>query len=119
MEGSTRRLFFAIVLPMRADAVCVESSSPARDVHSAPFASEWMTLSKQAHIDLVQQAHYFRALHERAYVFTGGAGHRKRRLGRHVPQEFVNLSPPPARQVTRWELPQAPGWEPARCGARL
>jgi len=51
---------------MRAEAVCVESSLPARDAHSVPFASEWVTLSKQAHIDLVHQAHYFRALHERA-----------------------------------------------------
>ena len=48
----------------------------------------------------------------------GRAQHRKRRLGRRASPEFVNLSPAPARQVIRWELPRAPSWELARCGAR-
>jgi chemotaxis protein histidine kinase CheA len=40
-----------------------------------PFASEWVTLTRQAHIELVMRAHYFESMHERA-VATGiyGAG---------------------------------------------
>jgi len=51
---------------MRTDAICLESSLPTRGAHSVPFASEWVTLSRQAHVDLVHQRHYFRALHKRA-----------------------------------------------------
>ena len=41
----------------------------------------------------------WQALSSTARTYSGAAQHRKRRLGRHAPQEFVNLSPPPARHV--------------------
>ena len=53
---------------MHADAVPPESASPASDAHSAPFASEWVTLSRLEHIELVSRAHRYRSLHERAVI---------------------------------------------------
>ncbi len=51
---------------MRAEPFPVKSSSPASDAQSVPFASEWVTLTRQAHIELVMQVHFFQAMHERA-----------------------------------------------------
>ena len=51
---------------MGAEPFPSESSSPASDAQSVPFASEWVTLTKQAHIELVMQVHFFKAMHERA-----------------------------------------------------
>ena len=69
---------------MHADVGCLESSSPARDAHSAPFASQWVTLSRQAHIDLVHQAHYFRALHERAVARAAWREDRYQKVWRQL-----------------------------------
>jgi len=57
---------FATVSAMPADAVPPQSASPGSDAHSAPFASEWVTLSRLEHIELVSQARRYRFLHERA-----------------------------------------------------
>ena len=51
---------------MGAQPFALESSSPASDAQSVPFASEWVTLTQQAHIELVMQIHFFQAMHERA-----------------------------------------------------
>lgn len=51
---------------MRSEPFALESSSPASDGQSVPFASEWVTLTRQAHIELVMHLHYFKTMHERA-----------------------------------------------------
>jgi len=51
---------------MGAQPFALESSSPASDAQSVPFPSEWVTLTQQAHIELVMQIHFFQAMHERA-----------------------------------------------------
>lgn len=51
---------------MRADPSPLGAKSPASDAPSVPFASQSVTLTRQAHIELVQRAHYFEAQHGRA-----------------------------------------------------
>ena len=51
---------------MRADPFPLEPIPPASDAGAVPFASEFVTLSRQAHIELVMQVHYFKTMHERA-----------------------------------------------------
>ena len=51
---------------MRADPFALETSPLASDAGAVPFVSEFATLSRQAHIELVMQTHYFKAMHERA-----------------------------------------------------
>ena len=51
---------------MRAKPFPLESSRPVSGSDTVPFASEFVTLTRQEHIELVMQAHYFRSLHERA-----------------------------------------------------
>lgn len=43
-----------------------DTSSMADDVSSTPFAQVWVTLTKQAHIELVAQANSWKSLHLRA-----------------------------------------------------
>lgn len=57
-----------------------QAIAPASDTGSAPFASEHVTLSKQEHIELVMQAHYFKSLHERAVIRAVWREDRYRRV---------------------------------------
>ena len=58
-------MLFANVATMFAESFSLESSQTAKDAGAVPFASEFVTLSKQERIELVMQAHYFQSLHER------------------------------------------------------
>jgi transposase len=50
-----------------AAAVCeAVASESADDVKPTPFSQQWVTLSRQEHIELVQQARSWKSLHERA-----------------------------------------------------
>jgi len=51
---------------MCAEPFPVESGLPASEAGRVPFASEWVTLTRRAHIELVMQAHFFQSMHERA-----------------------------------------------------
>ena len=62
----------------------VEAIAPESDTGSAPFASEHVTLSKQEHIELVMQAHYFKSLHERAVARAAWREDRYRRVLRQL-----------------------------------
>ena len=48
-------------------AVCeADASASVEDAKRTPFSREWVTLSKQQHIELVMQARSWKSLHERA-----------------------------------------------------
>lgn len=52
---------------MSAAAICeVVASESADDAKPTPFSQQWVTLSRQEHIELVQQACSWKSLHERA-----------------------------------------------------
>lgn len=69
---------------MCADPFALESSSPASDAQSVPFASEWVTLTRQAHIELVMRAHYFQSMHERAVARAAWRQARYQRVLREM-----------------------------------
>lgn len=62
----------------------MEAIPPESDTGSAPFASVHVTLSKQEHIELVMQAHYFKSLHERAVTRAAWREDRFRRVLRQL-----------------------------------
>lgn len=62
----------------------MEAIAPASNAGSAPFASEHVTLSKQEHIELVMQAHYFKSQHERAVSRAAWREDRYRRVLRQL-----------------------------------
>lgn len=48
-------------------AACeVDAGASVKDAKRTPFSQEWVTLSKQQHIELVMQARYWKSQHERA-----------------------------------------------------
>jgi transposase len=51
---------------MSAAACEADASASVEDAKRTPFSQEWVTLSKQQHIELVMQARSWRSLHERA-----------------------------------------------------
>jgi len=69
---------------MRADPFPLESSSPVSDAGSVPFASESVTLRRQEHIELVMQANYFKAMHERAVARAAWREDRYQRVLRQM-----------------------------------
>ena len=58
--------FFATVLRMEPDVCGLEAGRSAAQTSAAPWAHEYVELSKQAHSELVMQANYWKALHGRA-----------------------------------------------------
>ena len=54
---------------------CLMDVSPAvSDAKPVPFATVWVTLTKQEHIQLVMDAHYWRSAHQRATLRLQWAG---------------------------------------------
>ena len=51
---------------MSAAACEASASASADDAKPTPFSQQWVTLSKQEHIELVMQARSWKSLHERA-----------------------------------------------------
>lgn len=51
---------------MSAVACEADASASVEDAKRTPFSQEWVTLSKQHHIELVMQARSWKSLHERA-----------------------------------------------------
>lgn len=51
---------------MSAKSFVLKSSPTQGDANSVPFACEFVTLSRQEHIELLMQAHYFKSMHQRA-----------------------------------------------------
>src|SRR5262249_59693020 len=51
---------------MSAAACEADASASVEDAKRTPFSQEWVTLSKQQHIELVMQARSWKSLHERA-----------------------------------------------------
>jgi transposase len=51
---------------MSAKSFVSETSPVVGEADSVPFASEFVTLSKQEHIQLLMNAHYFKSMHQRA-----------------------------------------------------
>jgi transposase len=51
---------------MSAAACEADPSASVADAKRTPFSEEWVTLSKQEHIELVMQARYWKSQHERA-----------------------------------------------------
>lgn len=69
---------------MQAESFSLESSSPAREADAVPFASEYVTLTRQAHIELVMQAHFYKSLHERAVTRAAWREGRYKRVLRQM-----------------------------------
>jgi transposase len=69
---------------MRADPFALEASPLASDAGAVPFASEFVTLSRQAHIELVMQVHFFQAMHERAVARAEWREDRYQRVLRQI-----------------------------------
>ena len=65
----------------------MEAIAPASKTESAPFASEFVTLTKQEHIELVMQAHYFKSMHQRALERAAWREDRLLRLLRQMKEQ--------------------------------
>jgi hypothetical protein len=52
-----------VTVPQSEDSQAWDSLA---DGHVAPFAQEWITITKQQYIELEAQAHYWQSLHSRA-----------------------------------------------------
>jgi transposase len=72
---------------MRADPFALEASPLASDAGAVPFASEFVTLTRQEHIELVMQAHYFKTLHERAVARAAWREDRYKRVLRQMKEQ--------------------------------
>lgn len=69
---------------MSAKSFVLESSPAQGDADSVPFASEFVTLSKQEYIELLMQANYFKSMHQRAVARADWREARLRRLLRQM-----------------------------------
>lgn len=72
---------------MRADPFALEPIPPASDAGTVPFASEWVTQTRQAHIELVMQVHFFQAMHERAVARAAWREERYQRVLRQMKEQ--------------------------------
>ena len=72
---------------MRAKPFHLESSPTVKDVDAVPFASEFVTLTKHEHIELVRQAHCFKSLHERAVARAVWREDRYQRVLRQMKEQ--------------------------------
>ena len=69
---------------MRAERFPVASSPPATEAGVVAFASEYVTLTRQAHIELVMQAHFYKSMHERALARAAWREGRYQRILRQM-----------------------------------
>ena len=51
---------------MSTEAFPLDEAPAENGTQAVPFARELITLTKQEHIDLVMQAHYYKSMHQRA-----------------------------------------------------
>lgn len=76
---------------MSAIACKAGSSASTDNAHPTPFSQQWVTLTKQDHIELVWQAHNWKSQHERALQRIAGLQAQLRRQQLHTEQREVAL----------------------------
>ena len=87
---------------MNSETLPLDEAPAENGTQAVPFASELITLTKQAHMDLVMQAHYYKSMHQRALARAAWRQARLLRLLRQMKEQSAQRE-----AALRAELEQA------------